>query len=55
MNVGDRHLAQVPPANLHVPVLGQLAAAQLPLGDALELAPLEVVRLHARLGVGRSG
>jgi hypothetical protein len=34
---------QIPPANFHVPVLGQLTAAQLPLGDGLEPGPLGVV------------
>jgi hypothetical protein len=48
-------LAQVPPADLHVPILGQLPAAQLPLSDALEPRPLEIVRLDAALGVDRSG
>ena len=48
-------LTQVPPADLHVPILGQLAPSQLPLGDALEPRPLEVVRLYAASGVGRSG
>jgi hypothetical protein len=27
---------QIAPADLHIPILGQLAAAQLSLGDALE-------------------
>ena len=45
-------LAQVPPADLHVPVVGQLALAQLPLGDALEPRPPKVVRLDAALGGG---
>jgi hypothetical protein len=35
--------AQIPPADLNIPVLGQLAPAQLPLSDALEPGPLEVV------------
>jgi hypothetical protein len=38
---------QVPPADLHVPVPGQLAPAQLPLNDAFEPAPLETVGLDA--------
>jgi hypothetical protein len=33
-------LTQIPPADLHVPILGQLALAQLPLGDALKSGPL---------------
>src|SRR5262245_47861494 len=45
--------AEVAPADLHVPILGQLAPAQLPLGDALEPGALEVVRLDAALR-GRS-
>lgn len=31
-----RPLAQVSLADLHIPILGQLAPVQLPLGDALE-------------------
>src|SRR6516165_6068871 len=31
-------------ADLHVVILGQLAPAQLPRGDALEPGPLEIVR-----------
>jgi hypothetical protein len=49
--------AQIPPADLHIPILGQLALAQLPLGDAItgrwrpplcSRPPLEALRL--RLG-----
>jgi hypothetical protein len=36
VNVGFRHLARVPPADLHVPILSQLSAAEHALGDALE-------------------
>jgi len=43
------HLAQVPPADLDIPILGQLAPSQLPLGDALEPGSLEVVRFDAPL------
>jgi len=46
------HSAQVSPADLDVPILGQLASAQLPLGHALEARPLKVVRLDAALGGG---
>jgi hypothetical protein len=46
------HLGQVPPANLDIPILGQLAATQLPLSDALEPGPLEVVCLDAPLRGG---
>jgi hypothetical protein len=42
--------SQVPPADLDIPILSQLAPAQLPLGDALELGSLEVVDLDAPLG-----
>jgi hypothetical protein len=42
-------LEQVPPADLDIPVLGQLAAAQFPLDDALEPRSLEVVCLDAPL------
>jgi hypothetical protein len=54
-NVGYRQLARVSPADLHIPILGQLAAAQLLLGDALEPGPLEVAGFDAPLGVGRFG
>jgi hypothetical protein len=36
VNVGFRHLARVPPRNLHIPVLRQLPPAQLPRDAALE-------------------
>ena len=45
-------LAQIPPADLNVPVVGQLTPAQLPLGDGLEPGPLEVVRFDAPFGGG---
>jgi hypothetical protein len=49
-------LAQIPPANLDIPILGHQAASQgLPLGDALEPGSLEVVGFPHRSGVGRSG
>ena len=51
-NVGLRYLAQIPPADLHIPILGQLPPAQLPLGDALEAGPLEEVCFDAPLGGG---
>ena len=41
---------QIPPTDLDVPILGQLALWQLPLGDALEPRPLKVVRLDSALG-----
>jgi hypothetical protein len=47
-------LAQISPTDLHVLILGQLPLAQLPLGDALDPGPLEVVGLK-RSGLGRSG
>jgi hypothetical protein len=40
-------LTQIPPADLHVPILGQLALAQLPLGDALKSGPLVSTPLAA--------
>jgi hypothetical protein len=46
-------LTQIPPADLDIPVLGQLAPAQLPPGDTLEPGPLGIVRLDAPLGMGR--
>jgi hypothetical protein len=46
---------KIPPADLDIPVLGQLAPAQLPFGDALEPGPLEIISLDAPLGLGRSG
>ena len=33
-------LAQIAPVDLYIPVPGQLASAELPLGDALEAGPL---------------
>jgi hypothetical protein len=45
--VSQLRLAQVSSADLHVPILVQLAPAQLPLGDALKTGPLDVVRLDA--------
>jgi hypothetical protein len=43
---------QVAPADLDIPILGQLVATQLPLGDALEPGSLEVVRLDTALRGG---
>ena len=40
------------PADLDIPILGQLTPAQLPLGDALEPGPLEIISLDAPLGRG---
>src|SRR6516165_8212219 len=51
----DQHLSQVPPADLYVTVLGQLPTAELPLNDALEPGPLQIVRPTQSSGVGRSG
>ena len=48
-------LAQVAPADLHVPILGQLAPAQLPLGDALEPGPLKEGGRDAALRGGPLG
>ena len=45
-------LAQIPRTDLDIPILGQLALAQLPLGDALKPGSLEVVRLNAPLRCG---
>jgi hypothetical protein len=42
-------------ADLHVPVLSQLTAAQLSLRDALELGSLEVISLDTSLGRGPLG
>jgi hypothetical protein len=44
-----RPLTQIASAYLHVPVLGQLAPAQLPAGEALEPGPLEVVSLDTAM------
>jgi hypothetical protein len=41
---------QVHASDLHVPVLGQLASAQLSLRDALKPGPLEVIRLDTPFG-----
>jgi hypothetical protein len=46
---------QIPPADLHVAVLGQLAPVEFALGDALEPSSLEIVRLDAALGGGPLG
>src|SRR5215471_15494522 len=40
---------QIPPADFYIPVLGQLAPAQLLLGNALEVGPLEVGGFHTLL------
>ena len=45
-------LAQVPPADLDIPILAQLAPSRLPCGTAFEPGPLEVVRLDALLRGG---
>jgi hypothetical protein len=45
-------LAQIPSADLDIPVLGQLASPGLPIGGALKPGPLEVVRLDALLEGG---
>jgi hypothetical protein len=50
--VSNWGLLQVAPTDLNIPILDQLAPAQLPLSDALEPGPLEIVRLDAPL-VGR--
>jgi hypothetical protein len=44
--------AQIPSADLDVPVLGQLPPTQFPLGYAIELGPMEVVGFDAPLGGG---
>jgi hypothetical protein len=48
-------LPQVPPANLDLAIIGQLALAQLALGGALEPGPLEVFGFGAPLGADVSG
>jgi hypothetical protein len=50
VNVSLTAPVEVPSADLHIPVLGQLPPAELALGDALEEGPLEVVRLGAGWG-----
>ena len=40
-------LAQIPPVDLHIPVLGQLPLPEFALGDALKTRPLEIVELDA--------
>jgi len=47
------HLAQIPPADLDIPIIGQLALPEFSLGDPLEAGSLEVVGFEAPLGVGR--
>jgi len=39
----------VPPAELDIPIFGQLATTHLPLGDAFEPGPLEVISLDVAL------
>ena len=46
---GFGHQRKFPPADLHVPILGQLPPTDLPLGDALEPGTLEIVGLDAPL------
>jgi hypothetical protein len=48
-------LAQIPAGDLDIPIFAQLTPTQLPLGDALEPGPLEIVRLHTPLGCGPLG
>jgi class 3 adenylate cyclase len=54
---GDRSgtLAQISPADLDISILGQLTPANLPLGNALEPRPLEVVCLDASFRRGPLG
>ena len=49
MNLG-LPLAQVPPADLHIPILGQLPSSQLPFGDGLEPGSPKIVCLDTALG-----
>ena len=53
--VSNWGLLQVAPTDLNIPILDQLAPAQLPLSDALEPGPLEIVRLDAPLQKGGVG
>ena len=46
---------EIPPADLDIPILGQLALAQLPLGDALEPGALSVLGFYTPLGSSGSG
>jgi hypothetical protein len=39
----------VPPAELDIPIFGQLATTHLPLGDGFEPGPLEGISLDAAL------
>ena len=44
-------LAQVPSADLDIPILGQLAPSQLPFGDALDQGSEDsTLALHRQLG-----
>ena len=52
MNAGFCDLAQVA-ADLDVTIISQLPPTDLPLGNALEPGPLEVVGSDAPLGVDR--
>jgi hypothetical protein len=53
--IPTRHLAQVPPADLDIPIVGQLALPEFSLGDALEPGSLEVLALNATVENGPLG
>ena len=44
---GSEYLAQVTPADLDISILGQMAPAQLLLGDTLEPGPLKVIAAYS--------
>ena len=48
-------LAQIPPAELHIPVLGQLPPTDLSFGNALEPGPLSVAGFNTPLWGGPLG
>ena len=48
-SVALRTLSHVPPAELDIPIFGHLATTHLPLGDAFEPGPLEVISLDVAL------
>jgi DNA end-binding protein Ku len=48
--VGLGRLAQVAPGDLDIAIFGQLAPSELPLSDALEARPLQVIGFDTALG-----
>jgi hypothetical protein len=51
----DFRYPQIATGDLDIPVVGQLPAANLPLGNEFEPGPMKMVRFEAALGCGASG